>query len=172
MDSSIYCLVDAGGQFYMTDGAVSHSALAEHFGLDADLCCAYRFDLATRRLLVDRGSPAGDRVAQAYWDRHVGSPDRLMTFAAEGRLTKQVLCSLLDAGDRPAYLEACTIIEKRFTAACTAKHDPCLESGCALEGEVCLEPLLRAGREYHRACGAAWGALFEDPHHRTRAWTH
>ena len=172
MDANIYCLVDASGRVYVKDGADSHSAVAENLGLDEEACDAYRFDLSTRHLLVDRGSPSGDRAAQDYWDRHVGSPDKLMTFAAEGRLTKQVLCSLLDAEDRRAYLDACSVIEKQYTAACTAKHDPCLESGCALEGEVCLEPLLRAGREYHRACGAAWKTLFQDPQHRTRAWIH
>jgi hypothetical protein len=172
MDCVIYCLVDAGGRVYVKDGAVSHTELAESFQLDEDLCDAYRFDLATRRLLVDCGSPAGDRAAHGYWDQHVGSPGKLMTFAAQGHLTKQVLGSLLDADDRQTYLDACTVIEKRYTADCAAKHDPCLESGCALEGEVCLEPLLRAGLEYHRACGAAWKLLFEDPRHRTRAWMH
>jgi hypothetical protein len=172
MDCNIYCLVDARGHVYVKDGAVSHSEVAANFDLDARVCDVYRFDLAARHLLVDRGSPAGDRAAHAYWDQHVGSPEKLMTFAAEGRLTKQVLGSLLDADDARAYLEACAVIEEQYTADCAAKNDPCLESGCAVEGEICLEPLLRAGREYHMACGAAWKILFEDPRHRTQAWMH
>jgi hypothetical protein len=170
MDCNIYCLVDASGHVYVKDGAVSHSEVAENFGLDAHACHTYRFDLAARRLLVDRGRPASDRVAHAYWDQQVGSPEKLMTFAAEGHLTKQVLGTLLDADDARAYLAACTVIERQYTAECGEKGDPCLESGCALEGEVCLEPLLRAGGEYHQACGAAWRTLFEDPRHRAKAW--
>jgi hypothetical protein len=172
MEYHIYCLVDASGHVYVKDGAVAHSEVAAHFGLDARECSTYRFDLAARRLLVDRGGPASDRAAHAYLDRHVGSPEKLMTYAVEGRLTKQVLGSLLGTDDQPAYLDACAVIEKRYTADCTAKDGPCLESGCAVEGEICLEPLLRAGREYHRACGAAWRVLFEDPHHRSQAWMH
>ena len=171
MDSTIYCLVDATGHVYVKDHAASHAEVAEHFGLDADVCEAYRFDLAARQLQVDRGKPASDRAARAYWDRHVGTPDKLMAFAAEGRLTKQVLGSLLDADKALAYGNACADIEKRYTDECGG-NDPCLEEGCAVEGEICLEPLLRAGLEYHRACGAAWTRLFADPRHRTEAWMH
>ena len=32
--------------------------------------------------------------------------------------------------------------------------------------------LKKAGREYRRACGAAWRIEFEDPQHRTPAWMH
>jgi hypothetical protein len=174
MDSNIYCLVDASGHVYVKDGAGSHSEVAANFGLDALVCEAYRFDLAARRLLVDRGKPASDRAAQAYWDRHVGTPDKLMVFAAEGRLPKQVLASLLGADDALAYRNACAVIEKQYTNDCPTKNGPCLEEGCAVdgEGENCLEPLLRAGPEFHRACGAAWTRLFEDPRHRTQAWMH
>ena len=172
MDCSLYCLVDASGHVYVKDGAVSYSEVAADFGLDTHLCGTYRFDLATRRLLADGGSVAGERAAHAYWEQHVGSPEKLMAFAEEGHLAKHVLEHVLGGADRPAYLAACAVIEKRYTAECTARHDPCLESGCSLEGEVCLEPLLRAGRDYHRACGAAWKIRFEDPRHRTEAWMH
>jgi len=172
MDCDIYCLVDDSGRVYVKDGAISHSEVAANFGLEAHECETYRFDLAARRLRVDRGTPDSDRAAHDYWDRQVGSPEKLMAFAAEGHLTKLVLGSLLGAADTPAYLDACTVIEKRYTAECTAKPDPCLESGCALEGEVCLEPLLRAGAEYHRACAGAWKIQFADPRHRIQAWMH
>ena len=172
MDCNLYCLVDAGGHVYVKDGAASHAEVAAVFALDTHLCDAYHFDLAARRLLVDSGRPASERVATAYWDRHVGSPEKLMAFAAEGHLTKQAMGGLLDADQARAYFDACTVIEKQYTADCTAKNDPCLESGCALEGEICLEPLLRAGPEYHKACAKAWRILFEHPHHRTRSWAH
>ena len=171
MDCNIYCLVDAGGHVYVKDGAASYSDVAANFGLELHACDTYRFDLATRRLLVDRGGPASDRVAQAYCDRQVGSPEKLMAFATEGRLTKQILGHLLDADNLAAYLEACTVIERQYTADCAAKNDPCLGPGCAVDGEICLEPLLRAGREYHKECGVAWRHLFTDPQHRISAWT-
>src|SRR6185503_9250041 len=104
MDCNIYCLVDASGHVYVKDGAVSHEEVAANFGLDAQACDTYRFDLAARHLLVDRGTAASDRAARTYCDQHVGSPDKLMTFAAEGRLTKQVLGNLLGIDDALAYL--------------------------------------------------------------------
>ena len=91
MDRNIYCLVDASGHVYVKDGAVSHAEVAADFGLDAQVCDAYRFDLAARQVLVDRGRPSSDCAAHAYWIAHVGNPEKLMTFAAEGRLTNQVL---------------------------------------------------------------------------------
>jgi hypothetical protein len=172
MECQIYCLVDVDGRVYVKDGAVSHAEIAADYGLDTQGCGAYRFDLATRRLLVDRGIPRSDGAARAYCDEHVGSPEQLMTFAEEGHLTKQVLGHLLGADDVMAYLDACTVIEKQYTADCAGSDDRCLDSGCALEGEVCLEPLLKAGRDYHRACGEAWTLLFEDPRHRAQAWMH
>ena len=42
----------------------------------------------------------------------------------------------------------------------------CLESGCAIDqaaGEVCLQPLLRAGRDYDAACSGQWVKLVESP---------
>ena len=172
MNCNIYCLVDGGGHVYAKDGAVSHAEVAAEFGLDTEVCDTYRFDLATRHLLADRGTPPSERAARAYWEQHVGSPESLMTFAREGHLTKQILGSLLGADDARAYFEACAEIEKRYTTECAASDDLCMESGCAAEGEICLEPLVKAGREYRRACGAAWRTLFEDPQHRIRIWMH
>ena len=95
-------------------------------------------------------------------DQATESPDRLMTYAVEGRLTKHALATHLSAESRRGFLDACAAIEKKYTDECTAANDPCLESGCALEGDVCLQPLLRAGTDYHRACGAEWVKLFAD----------
>lgn len=172
MDCIIYCLVDASGHLHVKDGALSHADVAAQDGLDAGACEAYRFDLSARRPLIDRGSPESDRVVQEYWDQHVGSPEKLMTFAAEGHLTKPVLGRLLDPDSIQAYRDACTVIERRYTAECAAKTDPCLAAGCAVDDEICLEPLLRAGRGYHQACGTAWRTLFRDPRHRRAVWRH
>jgi len=172
MDLDLYCLIDGGGRVYVKDGAAAHSEVATSFALDANACDAYRFDLAARRLLVDRGSTAGDRAAHAYWNLRVGSPARLMAFAAEGHLTKHALGSLLTAEHARAYFDTCAALERQYTTDCAAKGDPCLESGCALEGDVCLEPLLQAGGEYHQACAAAWRLQFEDKRHRAPVWMH
>jgi hypothetical protein len=83
-----------------------------------------------------------------------------------------VLANLLELRHRHAYLDACAAIEKKYTENCTATNDPCLESGCALEGEICLEPLMRAGVEYHQACAAEWIKVFADPRNRIDAWKH
>ena len=78
-----------------------------------------------------------------------------MKLAAQGHLPKSALAELLDIEHRHAYLDACAFIEKKYTEEC-ATNDPCLESGCPVGGEICLQPLLRAGIEYHRACAAEW----------------
>jgi len=93
-------------------------------------------------------------------DDVLDTPERLMTYAAEGRLTKHALATLLTVKPRRVFLDACAAIEKKYTDDCAAANDPCLESGCAAEGEVCLEPLLRAGSEYHKACAAEWVKLY------------
>jgi hypothetical protein len=61
---------------------------------------------------------------------------------------------------REKFLEACAIIEKKYTDECADSGDPCLESGCSAKGEICLQPLLRAGTEYHKKCGAEWAKLY------------
>jgi hypothetical protein len=94
------------------------------------------------------------------------TPERLMKYAAEGRLTKHALATTLTAEPRRVFLDACAAIERRYTDECSAAKDPCLASGCAVEGEVCLEPLLRAGTHYHRACAAEWVKLYADRENR------
>jgi hypothetical protein len=85
--------------------------------------------------------------------------DRVILDAVEGRLSKLALADLLTTDKRQTFLDRCAAIEKHYTDECAASNDPCLESGCALEGEVCLQPLLRAETEYNKACGAVWIAL-------------
>ena len=94
---------------------------------------------------------------------------QLLTYAEEGRLTKHALATTLLPEPRRRFLEACAAIEKQYTDDCAAAKDPCLESGCSAEGEICLQPLLRAGTEYHRACAVEWEKLFA--HHENRLWS-
>jgi len=35
-----------------------------------------------------------------------------------------------------------------------------------MAGEVCLQPLLRSGTEYHKACAAEWAKLYAAPENR------
>jgi hypothetical protein len=98
------------------------------------------------------------------------SPEEVMAYAVEGRLSKPALASLLTARARRPFYDACGEIELRFTEACRAQNDPCLESGCSAEGERCLEPVLRAGVDYEKACGAVWAKLFADAANREPSW--
>ena len=93
-----------------------------------------------------------------------------MRDAIEGRLPKQTLAGLLALQPRQVFLTACADIEKAYTNVCSTSGAPCLESGCSCEGETCLEPMLRAGIEYHRACGAQFASLFAVGANRDAAW--
>lgn len=94
--------------------------------------------------------------------------EQVIELARQGRLSKQELAPYLGPAARKTFLRRCTQIEKRYTEACTATGDPCLASGCALEGqgEICLQPLENAGVDYDRACGNAFVELFVDPLNR------
>ena len=99
------------------------------------------------------------------------NPDYLITLAAEGRLPKQVLAALLEPASRGEFLDRCARIERGYTDACIARRDPCLESGCSIaDGEICLQPILAAGIEYDKACGAAWIELFRSQQARETDW--
>jgi hypothetical protein len=170
MDGMIYCLVDANGEVYIKDGAVSHSEVVEEFGLNESTCEQYRFDLTHRRLVGDRATPLADRTAHRYLDHRLGTPERLMRFAVDGHLSKDTLAGLLAVERRPPYLRACATIEKTYTEECTGRNDPRLESGCALEGEICLQPLVKAGSEYQKACAAEWISMFRSSQNRIDVW--
>lgn len=105
-------------------------------------------------------------------DRSALTAEQLMRIAEYGVLPKHALMSLLDIEYRQAFLDACAVVERKYTEECTATNDPCLESGCALEGEICLQPLMRAGIEYEKACATEWIKLFADPRKRIEVWKH
>jgi hypothetical protein len=96
----------------------------------------------------------------------VSTPEQLIELAQKGGMTKQVLVRFLALGKRQRYLDACAALEKRYTDECAASGSPCLEGGCAVEGETCLEPVLRADHDYLKACGNLWAKLFTDPRNR------
>ncbi len=172
MIDTIYCLVTADGTVYTKDGADSYTEVAAQYALDADACAQYRYDLTDRQLVVDRPSGSSAPAAHSFVDVRLGTPERLMKFAEEGHLPKRTLAALLTLDTRKRYLDVCATLEKGYTDACTAQADPCLESGCAVEGEdeICLQPLLRAGVEYQKACAAEWMKLFRTPTNRIDAW--
>jgi len=99
-----------------------------------------------------------------------GTPEHLIELAENGELTKQVLVRLLAIDKRQAFLDACAAVEKQYTDECGASGSPCLEGGCAVQGEMCLQPLLRAEIDYHKACGQVWSTLFADPRNRAESW--
>jgi hypothetical protein len=98
------------------------------------------------------------------------TPEQVMTYAIEGRLTKHALASLLTLDARRSFFTACAAIEQKYTNDCRDLNDPCLASGCSAEGERCLQPLLRAGTDYHKACGAEWAKLFANRGNRDSSW--
>jgi hypothetical protein len=174
MDGTIYCLVDTGGRVYSDDLAESHADLAAHFALNESECQKYRFDVVDRRLLSDQATPSIALSAQAFLNQRVGTAERLMQFAGEGHLSKDVLVRLLDVESRRSYLAACAAIERQYTEECGCK-DPCLGAGCSIDraaGETCLQPLLRAGADYQKACAAEWIGSFRSPQNRIDVWKH
>lgn len=171
MQDVIYFLVNAGGQVFVKDDASSHPEIEADPEEDESACGMYRFDLTGRRLLTDRGNPSTDRTARGFVDEYLRTPEKLMRFAESGRLTKLALVNLLAGDQRRRYLDACAAIEKKYTDDCAAKNDPCLESGCAVEGEVCLEAVLGVGNDYQKACAAEWIKLFASRRNRVEAWT-
>lgn len=93
------------------------------------------------------------------------SPAQLMHFAEQGLLAKMEMAELLPSEPRAEFLNACAQVEKDFTHACAAQGDFCLASGCALDGESCLNALLNAGPEYNKACGRLWLPLYRSSKH-------
>jgi len=173
MTDVIYCLVDSKGEVYTRDGAESYADVAMMHGLDEHVCGEYRFDLVGRRLFEDRGSPTESAAAGAYFSQRLGTPARFMRYAAAGHLRHEMLLKLLDSSSRRPYLDTCASIERKYSTDCAATGDPCLESGCSIDqdgGEICLQPLLRAGEDYEKACATAWITLFERPENRIDAW--
>ena len=94
----------------------------------------------------------------------------LVKLAVEGRLSKATLSESLVGEAQDLFLGKCAAIEKQFTEQCTSRNDPCLESGCAMDGEVCLSALQNFETEYQKACGAEWRALFANPANRIPVW--
>ena len=173
MDTTIFCLVDRGGHVYVKEGARSFAEVAVGFGLNETECQEYSFDLITRQFSAHRAIPFCANAAHAYLADRLGTSERLMQFAADGHLSKDVLVNLLDLESRQPYLDACAVIEKKYTEECAAENDPCLESGCSIDqaaGEICLQPLVRAEIEYHKACADEWIKLFRRPRNRIDAW--
>jgi hypothetical protein len=100
----------------------------------------------------------------------VVTPEELMTLAAGGIYSKGALADLLAPEARHTFLVACAAIERKLTEACTATDEPCLDDGCAVDGEVCLQAVLKSGTEYPKACAAEWIALFSNPANRVEGW--
>jgi hypothetical protein len=113
-----------------------------------------------------------EKTMHRVMDRTFETPEDLVAFAREGHLPKAVLADQLTPESRGPFLAACARVEREYTEACTAKNDPCLESGCSLEGETCLDPLQRAGDEYLKACAKEWLTFFQNPASRADEWKH
>jgi len=99
-------------------------------------------------------SPGGQTMSERL------TPQQMLQYANEGRLTKHALATTLAPEPRQKFLDACMAIERKLTIECGGSKDPCMEAGCSAGDEICLQPILRAGTEYHKACAAEWAKLF------------
>jgi len=98
------------------------------------------YDLKAQRGVVKQG------------DVHIGK--------AIAQLTREY-----DMGGDPTVVR----LKLRYTKDC-ALNDTCLEAGCSADGERCLQPLIRAGADYEKSCGAEWTRLFADDANRDSSW--
>ncbi len=93
-----------------------------------------------------------------------------MHFAEQGILAKAEMAELLRSARQGAtFLARAAEVEKGFHACVRCARRLCLASGCALEGESCLNAILNAGPEYNKACGRQWVALYSNPANRGKA---
>lgn len=109
-------------------------------------------------------------LADQYFKKVIGTPAQLMDIALKGHFSKLELAELLLPEKKNIYLDVCARFEKALTEACTAKNDPCLEDGCALEEETCLNAVLESKEIYTTAYVSAWIYLFINPNNRIPAW--
>ena len=93
------------------------------------------------------------------------SPSQLMNLAERGLLAKAEMADLLADEPRAEFLAACARVEHSITDACAAHADFCLASGCAMDGDVCLNAILNAGPNYNQACARLWLPLFQSSKH-------
>ena len=93
------------------------------------------------------------------------SAAQLIEFAERGMLPKREMACLLPEDLQATFLAQCGAVERAITDECTAHGEHCLASGCALEGEVCLNALLNAKPSYNTACAQIWIPLFRSSKH-------
>ena len=98
------------------------------------------------------------------------TPGDVIAQAIAGRLSKQALAGLLAPDARRGFYDGCSRIEQGYTSACRDLNDPCLDSGCAMVGEACLQSIQRVGGDFDKACGAEWATLFADAANRDPFW--
>jgi len=157
---TIFCFVNKDGSVRFED--------------EKNGCLKYEFSLKTRMMTIEplevERSLRQDAIARNHFDNLVGTPEKLMSFAQLGRLSKLELADLLSPEKKQAYLHVCAGVERALTETCTAKGEPCLENGCAVEGEICLNALLESGEIYTVAYVSAWTYLFINPENRVSVW--
>ncbi len=161
--STISCFVDRSGLRVHISDHVDHTG-----------CREYRFDLELRSMsaVEASSSPVHDRVAAGFFSVLVGTPDSLMRHVVTNGLPKSELAGLLAPEKRGTFHDFCLAVENALTAACRAKGDPCLASGCSFADETmpCLNACLEAGNAYNQACANVWAMLFKNPDNRIDVW--
>jgi len=144
--------------------------------MDKSQCRKYEFDLESRLTINNLNSSQRTVVfflaAQDFFDRLVGTPEKLMEFAKRGQLSKASLGALLEPRLRKLFLKVCADLEKLATERCGAKRDPCLEDGCAFTetDETCLNAVLISEGKCLEDCVDAWIGVFQYPKNRIEVW--
>lgn len=165
MSNTITCFINRDGNVVIGSG------------VGVDQRKEFQFDLEQRQIV---GSQLGQwpftteqsdyKAVHDFFKQNVGTPEKLMEFVKEASLSKLELAKLLNRTVRGFYLNVCAGIEKGITEACTAQNDPCLEGGCALEGQICLNACLTANELYYKQCANVWLELFKNPNNRIGKW--
>src|SRR3989338_774049 len=166
MNVAISCLVGESGHFHVKVGQFEHGELLEFFKCE-EKHWVYVFDLGSR--LPTR--PMFNTLARNFFDKYFATPEKLMEFIKEAKLSKTILAGLLDSQKCRFYSEVCGAVEKTLTEACRAMNNTCLEGGCAMDDrEACLNACRNVEEFYNRFCVNAWLELFKNSSNRTWVW--
>ena len=168
MDTTISCFVAKNGQVIVSK-EIDNVMKTE--------CLEYGFDLEFRRFhliycpkfcIIE---PMHRTAVRNHFDQLVGTPEKLMELARVAHFSKEGLARLLVSEIRPSFFSACAVLEKEATSRC-GSSDPCLEEGCAFEGndEVCLNAVLLSEGKCLKACTDVWVNNFKNPENRIEIW--
>lgn len=111
-----------------------------------------------------------ERSDSKVFSRKSMTPDDLIKMLAFSHSSKTALAATLKIEMRMPFLRECAKIERSYTERCASMGKPCLQDGCPMDDETCLEALLNAEPDYSQRVYRAWLNIFKDPNNRTDEW--